>query len=136
MAKDCLIVWDKATFDVGIECIDNQHRALVDSINELAFAIDSEEEKSVLSALFTKLYDYTKFHFKAEEAYFINLNQDDCLLHELQHKHFIEELDRLIVADEHEATPEELLFFLTDWLLQHIQIEDKKFLQKHLKRLV
>lgn len=130
MATDDLIFWDKAEFELGIAFIDTQHKTLVDYINELARAIDNDQAKTVISTLFEKLYDYTKFHFKAEEAYFFKLNKDDCLLHQLQHKHFIEELDRIIVLDDAENISKTLLYFLTDWLINHIQGEDKKFLQQ------
>jgi hemerythrin len=130
MTKDHLIAWDKTTFDVGIAFIDNQHRTLVDYINELAWAVDNNQANNIISTLFEKLYQYTKFHFKAEESYFFTLNKDDCLLHQLQHKHFIEELDRIIALDDVESISQALLYFLTDWLINHIQGEDKKFLQQ------
>lgn len=127
MTDKPLIVWDKNTFEVGIEIIDAQHKELVGYINELARAIDTNQEQAVISVLFKKLCDYTQFHFKAEEAYIQTLSKNDCLLHQLQHKHFIEELDRIIELNEAQNISEELLYFLTDWLLHHIQIEDKKF---------
>ena len=127
MTDKPLIVWDKNTFEIGIDVIDSQHKELVSYINELACAISTDQEKSVISVLFKKLYDYTQFHFKAEEDYIQSLSKNDCLLHQLQHKHFIEELDRIIELNVVEKISEELLYFLTDWLLHHIQIEDKKF---------
>lgn len=125
-----LIIWDKDTFEIGIKSIDNQHKKLVDYINELAYAITKKQDKLIIAKLFKKLYQYTRLHFKAEEAYILSLNKNDCLLHQLQHKHFIEELDRLVALGDTVNISEELLYFLTDWLLHHIQIEDKKFLQR------
>ncbi|UUO24827.1 bacteriohemerythrin [Colwellia sp. M166] len=130
MKKKHLITWDTA-FEVGIASIDSQHRTLINYINELAYTIDNRKIKTEVSTLFIKLYEYTKFHFKAEEAYFFTLNENDCLLHQLQHKHFIEELDRLIALNENETCSQEQLYLLTDWLLNHIQEEDLKFLQQH-----
>lgn len=127
MTDQPLIVWDKKAFEIGIEIIDTQHKELVGYINELACAIDTSQEKPVISVLFKKLCDYTKFHFEAEEAYIQRLSKNDCLLHQLQHKHFIEELNRIIELHEAQNISKELLYFLTDWLLHHIQIEDKKF---------
>jgi hemerythrin len=129
MSKNYLVVWDKATCELGIDNIDYQHKQLVDYINELAWSIDNNQAAGIISTLFKKLYDYTKFHFKAEEAYFCKLNKGDLLLHQLQHKHFIEELDRIIALEKIEIISKELLFFLTDWLVSHIQVEDKKFLK-------
>ncbi len=127
MTDEPLIVWDKNTFEIGIELIDSQHKTLVGYINELAWAIDNNQAKLIISKLFNKLNHYTKFHFKAEENYILSLSENDCLLHQLQHKHFIEELDRIAELNASENISEELLYFLTDWLLHHIQVEDKKF---------
>ncbi len=129
MAKPPLVIWDNNTFATGIEEIDSQHKILVGYINDLAWAIDNKQDKQLMSALFDKLCDYTQFHFQTEEAYILALNKNDCLLHQLQHKHFIEELNRIIALGETIKISEELLYFLTDWLLHHIQIEDKKFFQ-------
>jgi hemerythrin len=131
MIKEPLITWGSKTFELGIESIDSQHKKLVDYINELDRAIDIGQEKDTISALFEKLYNYTRFHFKEEEAYFFNLSKNDFLLHQLQHKHFIEELDRIIALEKIESISAELLYFLTDWLLNHIQVEDRKFIQQH-----
>ncbi len=131
MTKSNLIVWDDARFEVGIEDIDNQHRKLVGYVNNLSLAVNSHLEESHLSALFMELYNYIKLHFKTEEIYFCKLNSDDCLLHELQHKHFIEELDRIIALNEFKKNAREVLFSLTDWLVHHIQVEDKKFITQN-----
>jgi hemerythrin len=127
MTDEPLIVWDKNTFEIGIELIDSQHKVLVGYINELAWAIDNKAERNINSELFRKLYNYTVFHFDAEEGYILSLGKNDNLLHRLQHKHFIEELDRISELNESENISNELLYFLTDWLLHHIQVEDKKF---------
>lgn len=130
MTKDHLITWDTA-FEVGIASIDKQHKVLVDYINEIVCAIASEAIQTEISALFTKLYDYTRFHFETEEAYFFTLNENDCLLHQLQHKHFIEELERIMALNETKTCSQDVLYLLADWLLNHIQEEDLKFLQQH-----
>lgn len=130
------IVWEKNLFEIGIKVIDQQHKELVDYINKLAKAIDEKQSNKSISALFIELHAYIKLHFKAEEDYFFTLNKNDGLLHELQHKHFIEYLDRIIAAREYETNALELLYYLTDWLIHHIQVEDKKFLQQHAKQFI
>ncbi|SEL64092.1 hemerythrin [Colwellia chukchiensis] len=142
MTKAYLIAWDKA-YEVGVDTIDRQHKVLVDYINQLAWAIDNQQEQAIIPSLFAKLIAYTKYHFEAEEAYFYKLNKNDCLLHQLQHKHFMEELENIAtrinakntqLKDSTESSSAmELLYFLTDWLLHHIQIEDKKYLQQQEK---
>tara|TARA_R110000772_G_scaffold21234_7_gene58534 strand:+ start:2671 stop:3072 length:402 start_codon:yes stop_codon:yes gene_type:complete len=127
MAKEHLVIWDKATFEVGIEIIDKQHQKLVSHMNKLANSVNSQQAESQTWALFIDFYDYIKVHFKTEEEYFYTLNKNDCVLHELQHKHFIEELDRIILLNEFKDNACELIYSLTDWLIHHIQVEDKKY---------
>lgn len=126
-----LIVWDQHTLSVGIDVIDNQHKRLVAYINELAQAINNQQTRPVIKQLFDKLYDYTCYHFQEEEAYFHQLNANDCELHKLQHKHFIEELDRIMSLKDLDKLAEDLLFFLTDWIVNHIIAEDRKFIQSN-----
>lgn len=128
MTKKDLIIWDKKAFEIGIDVIDQQHQTLVNYINNVASSINSQQDSAHTTALFNKLYDYIVLHFKAEEAYFFKLNKNDGLLHELQHKHFIEELDRIILSNEFQDNGHALLYYLTDWLIHHIQVEDKKFI--------
>ena len=128
MTKTDLIIWDKASFEIGIDVIDQQHQTLVNYINNVARSINSQQDFEQTSALFNELYNYIILHFKAEEAYFFKLNKHDCLLHQLQHKHFIEELDRITSSHEFQDNASTLLYYLTDWLIHHIQVEDKKFI--------
>ena len=128
-----LIEWNEDTFAVGVELIDNQHEMLVHLINKLADAVESHREDHVLESIFAQLQDYTKYHFDTEETYFFRLNNSDTTLHIKQHNAFIEQLKQFS-KNNHDLTliSTELLSFLSNWLSNHIQIEDKKFVEKHL----
>jgi len=128
-----LIRWSDEEYSVGINIIDKQHKILVDLINRLSEAINKEATASLISSLFHELTEYTKFHFKAEEVYFSTLNEIDSQLHQLQHKHFVEQL--MVFNEQHEQacfSYTDLLYFLSDWLIIHIQCEDRKFIEKNL----
>lgn len=125
-----IIEWDDKTLSVGIELIDSQHKILVSYINELSELIDSEPSEEAVNQLFKKLVDYTQYHFDSEEEYFESLNDNDLILHKLQHRHFIEQLNQLQQqCKDGIAVSSDLLDFLLDWLIIHIQCEDKKFIQ-------
>lgn len=123
-----LIEWDDKTLSVGVDMIDDQHKILIGYINELSECINKSSED--IKLVFIKLVDYTKYHFKAEEAYFDRLNSDDIHLHKLQHKHFIEQLNTFISPSSSMVTLD-LLDFLLDWIVIHIQCEDRKYIQKN-----
>jgi len=124
-----LITWNNKQLSVGIKKIDEQHKVLVNYINQLSMAID-DNDNNIIDTLFNKLYDYTQYHFQDEEKYFVSLNPQDLKLHQLQHKHFVEELYR-IKQQKTELISADLLFFLTDWLINHIQVEDRKFIEQN-----
>lgn len=128
-----LIEWKDETFGVGVELIDNQHKMLVHIINKLAESVESNEDISVINTIFNQLQDYTKYHFNTEETYFFRLSDADTHLHVAQHNNFIAELENLSInADELEVQSANLLSFLSNWLCDHIQIEDKKLIRRNL----
>ncbi|MEW6990565.1 bacteriohemerythrin [Colwelliaceae bacterium 6441] len=125
-----LIEWDEKKLGVGVEFIDRQHKVIVSYINELSELIDSRPCEEDINHIFNNLVNYTQYHFKAEEKYFGQLNKNDLIIHKLQHKHFIEQLNSLKAQRKKVEITSELLEFLLDWLVIHIQCEDKKFIQK------
>lgn len=129
-----LIKWNEETLSVGVELIDNQHKMLIHIINKLADAIENNEGLHVIESIFSQLIDYTQYHFNTEETYFFRLNNSDTELHILQHNHFIEQLGQFKIKHQDlKQVSQQLLNFLSDWLSNHIQIEDKKFVQDNLK---
>ncbi len=63
--------------------------------------------------------------------FFSALTQEDTQLHKLQHKHFIEQLSTIRKKNRQSSQlTQELLFFLTGWLINHIQGEDRKDVAK------
>ncbi|MDO6444933.1 bacteriohemerythrin [Colwellia sp. 1_MG-2023] len=123
-----LIEWDDATLSVGIKHIDNEHKALLNYINELSACLENNLAKEKLTLLFEQLIQYTQNHFASEERYFSQLNLKDLRLHQLQHKHFMEQL-HLLKKQNDDHVSQDLLELLLDWLVIHIQCEDMKFIQ-------
>jgi len=126
-----LIEWDDEKLSVGIKLLDDQHKVLVSYINELHDLIMNNASDNAISELFEKLFKYTQYHFHDEEKYFSRLYKDDLTLHKLQHKHFIEDLTHIQQRNGEQKISEDLLFFLTDWLVNHIVVEDLKYIQQH-----
>ncbi|MFC2152955.1 bacteriohemerythrin [Bacteroidota bacterium] len=123
-----LIKWSEE-YSVGIDEIDNQHKALVIMINELFNLISQGKSKSKLEEIFNHLTDYTKKHFTAEEKMMTNFAYPQYNEHIEEHKKFIAKLDtfRLDLNNGKITLSLELLNFLKDWLLNHILISDKKY---------
>lgn len=122
-----LLDWHE-DYSVGIDELDQQHQQLVCIINELAGAIAGQCQQQALPGLFQRLFSYIDFHFRSEARYFERLSTADQQLHHLQHKHFIEHLSAARQQfNDMSLSADELLYWLSDWLMFHIKVEDKKF---------
>ncbi len=125
------VVWNN-DYAIGIETIDTQHQQLFDIMNKLYKASEEEQEIDNILGLFEELQNYTKYHFKEEEMYFSKHPQSEIKRHLEQHQFFIKKLDESIQQCIRINTLSlELLFFLNDWLVEHIQVEDQKYVKYH-----
>ena len=73
--------------------------------------------------------NYTKIHFQHEEEYMKSINYKGMFMQKVQHDQFCQKLDELDLEhlDENsEEVIQEVLTFLTDWLVHHILETDKK----------
>jgi hemerythrin-like metal-binding protein len=120
-----LFEWNDA-YSVDIKSIDDEHKVLFNLINQLYDSIADGSAKSVLESTLNELREYTKNHFRREEFYFERINYPMLSEHKLQHSLFVDEInkfsDRLDGEDVTFAL--DLIKFLRDWLIQHIQGTD------------
>ena len=124
-----LIEWNDKTLSVGVDLLDNQHKMLIHIINKLAKTIESTDENQTVE-IFQQLFDYVKYHFSTEEDYFFRLNDLELHQHKQLHQEFIDQLSQIKKNSQNWAgTQTILLEFLTAWLVNHIQYEDRKFIQ-------
>ena len=123
-----LIDWDNG-MSVNVAEIDTQHKRLVELINELNEAMRNRTAKDVLKEIIDKLADYAAVHFSTEEGYFDQFGYPKAGPHRREHKAFVKK-----VADFQKGFEEgqlmlsiDVINFLKDWLLNHIQGVDKQY---------
>lgn len=117
---------------IGIEAVDSQHKKLFDIMNQLSLASEQDVDIKDIVDLFEELNSYTQYHFKEEEIYFSTLPPEEFERHKKEHEFFITELDNTIQqCNRIGALSLGLLYFLNDWLVNHILIEDQKYLAAH-----
>ena len=113
---------------VGVQSIDNQHTLLIDTLNELHAAMMKGQARAVAGDILKKLVEYTRDHFAAEEAMMESAKYPALASHQLAHRELtkkVEEyLGRLEGGDI--TLGIHLMSFLSDWLTNHIQDEDRK----------
>lgn len=120
--------WDEK-YAVNIKEIDVQHKKLIELINGLNEAIYLGQGCQKLELVFKELVEYTKTHFSNEEELMRSNDYPDFLKHKVKH----EELTKEVVSLQKQFEGGRILItmqvmkFLKDWLINHIQNIDKKY---------
>ncbi len=124
-----LITWNSA-YSVGVKQIDEQHKQLIMMINQLHLSMLKGEGGKVLDEVIKSVINYTKTHFSAEEILMKKYGYEGFDEHKKIHEEFINKVDefekKLAKGD---LISIEVMNFLKDWLLNHIQGTDKKYTQ-------
>jgi len=116
-------------FSVYIRGIDNQHRYLVVTLNNLYRHLLAGSPRRVLDDTLDALADYTKFHFRSEERLFDRYGYPRAEAHRRQHRLFVDKVADFMEkykANEQRLTLE-VLHFLADWVRNHILTSDHDF---------
>lgn len=125
MAK---IEWDESCL-LGVKEIDDQHAKLVGMINQLHEVSAKGQDAALAARVATELSNYTQYHFSAEEQLMQNAGYKDLKAHIRQHKLFSSKaVDFLLgVVQDRQSVSEDMLDYLSDWLMGHIKVTDRKF---------
>lgn len=124
----CIVRWSGA-MSVGHQRIDDQHRILIDTINQLASA-DSLHNQFAVSMILDELLSYAAFHFEFEESLMAHADYPQLEAHRREHQGFVNWINEY--RDEYvkfgkRALGEPVLAFLKDWLSHHILEEDRRY---------
>ncbi|PVZ68796.1 bacteriohemerythrin [Pelagibaculum spongiae] len=114
-------------WEIGIQVIDNQHKRIVDYINELEVC-QTADDKAGVSKILTELTDYTSSHFAFEENLMEEAGYGFVTAHQKVHHLFIrrvEEYKTRYLTGEDIAS--ELTKTLETWLFNHIKHDDKDY---------
>lgn len=126
-------------YDTKHKIIDEQHRELVNIINDLYFStIDHKANKNeaFISAA-KRCIEYTQYHFKTEEKIMDIINYSDAENHRAMHREFYNEVINQI-KNYQEGQPfiaNKLVKYLKDWLLEHIAFRDKILVEELMRVL-
>jgi len=125
-----LLYWGQY-LSVNIEIFDNQHKNIIQYINELRDLYHEKNEAPSLQELLTKLTAYVHEHLALEEEYFEKYNYPHAEEHVQEHRLFAKTMnhfqDNIHANRDQKETILELLGFLSDWLMSHIQQTDKAY---------
>ena len=125
-----LLEWS-SSLSLGLERIDNEHRKLIDLINDVSDAIITNNTGDIIEWVLSDMYDYSNYHFSTEEKLMKKNAYPGAADHIKEHEDF-----RIKVAELQEqykvmkdSVSIIILKFLKDWLVKHILNTDKKLVQ-------
>ena len=123
-----LMTWTDA-FSVGVKAMDKQHKGLVKALNELHAAMMEKQGKAVTGNLLKALVKYTREHFSTEEALMRRAQYPQFAAHCAQHKGLTAQVEDFVGRYERGETTlnVDLLTFLREWLMTHIQKADREY---------
>jgi hemerythrin len=125
-----LVTWS-STFSVGVKLIDDQHKGLLDLVNDMFnHSIDDEEaEREYFKKVIQKAVNYVKVHFATEERIMTATKFPGYAEHKKAHDTFVLTVVENIRNFEAGGKFSLAGFtrFLKEWVLTHIAIMDKQY---------
>ena len=122
-------------YQVGIQRIDRQHKALLATLNKLHEILMSHGDQAVIDETLSGLIDQTRVHFHDEEAFMQTHDYPDYQNHKELHEILLRQVEGVLetqqVLESHHlqqswAEKLDLADFLREWLISHIVDSDKK----------
>jgi hemerythrin len=123
----------KWTQDMSVnnDVIDAQHQELFAKINELLAAIINEHAEDLVEDMVHFFKQYMEEHLRYEENFLADIGYPETAEHASKHNAFVEKYkdlkNRLDSSDDKSKMVLEIENFMGSWLMNHIQVEDKKF---------
>ncbi|MCX7905422.1 MAG: bacteriohemerythrin [Elusimicrobiales bacterium] len=122
------IEWNDS-FSVGIKRFDEQHKKLIGIINKLYDFMGSNNSYDEIVSIINELKEYTQNHFNEEEIFQKSIKFNDYHNHKKLHKVFIDKVTEFEnnLNKSSIGVSSDIMVFLKKWLLNHINVEDKKY---------
>lgn len=123
-----LITWDQS-YSVKVKRCDDDHRKLFDLVNALNDAMRVGKGNTVVGKIVAELGNYTKTHFKTEEALMAQTKYPALAGHKVEHQKFVAQVDQFQkdLDDGVAGDSVAVLEFLKDWLTKHIRQVDQNY---------
>ena len=125
-----MIEWNKQ-HSLGLSIIDEEHKKVIEIINGIIAAKQRDNYPEEIEKMLYEMIDYAWSHFKTEESYMLEFNYHEYQYHKEEHFDFIQRMNsyfsRVVTGDYQLAN--EILEFLKQWLVRHIEGTDKKYIE-------
>ena len=113
--------------DTGIDVIDDQHRRIVEYINDL-YDAKMRNDREAMAEVIDNVIDYTLSHFGFEEVMMQDAGYEFLNAHKRVHEMFVQRVAGLAQRfKDREDVGAELHALLSRWLINHILKEDHHY---------
>ena len=119
------VVW-KPFYSVGDPSLDAEHKQILGILDDLYVATEQAPNHPVSTVLWRRLLQYTMTHFNHEERVMREHDYPGLSEHVTLHARLRQ---RTADLETHAdlVTSRDLMRFVKEWWLEHIQAEDKKY---------
>ena len=125
-----MIKWDDK-YSVGISMIDDEHKEFIAIINKAVAIKENNDNPVEVREILYKMIKYAFKHFATEETYMKKFNFPEFQLHRNEHLDFTDKTfanhNKVIMGDYQIAN--EILEYLKQWFVNHIQETDRKYIE-------
>jgi hemerythrin len=124
-----LMTWTEE-MSVKVKVFDDDHKTLIDLLNELNEGIETSRARAALEGVIEKLSSYTRVHFAREERMFDQTGYPGGAAHKAEHTLLARRVMNLQSRFESGQTRElgmETMAFLKSWLTDHIMGSDQRY---------
>ncbi len=125
-----MIEWNEE-HSVGISIIDEKHKEFIDIINKVFVAKQHDNNPEKIEEALHEIIDYAWNHFRTEESYMVEFCYPEYQYHKEEHLDFVHRTNSYfkIVTSGNYQILNEILEYLKQWLVNHIQGTDKKYVE-------
>jgi hemerythrin len=124
-----LMAWTEE-MSVRVKVLDDDHKTLIEMLNELNDGIETGRAKAALESVIEKLSNYTRIHFAREERMFAQTGYAGGPAHKAEHALLARRVMNLQARFESGQSRElgmETMAFLKSWLTDHIMGSDQRY---------
>lgn len=117
-------------YAVGVTLIDDDHRQLFETVNELHAEIERTPSPQTMREITNRLTRYAQEHFEREEHLMAEYNYPKLVEHRQKHHEFIRmvhAIRKIELERPGRLDPQRLLVFLEGWLRRHILQADRDY---------
>jgi hemerythrin-like metal-binding protein len=133
--SNTFFAWN-SSYSVGCDAMDQEHKRMVEIINNLYGAMRQGKGNEVIGSILDGLVEYTKTHFSHEERLMKDAGYPALEEHKREHNSLTEQVMAILDKSRSNGVLSlDVMSFVKEWLVNHIQGSDKLY-GRHVNKLL